>query len=54
MLRSQRHTRVASDEDEAEGGQQGDPCVCADYAWATHGPNAELHATLKAAGGAAL
>ena len=37
-----------------EGGQQGDPCVCADYAWATHGPNAELHATLKAAGGAAL
>ena len=37
-----------------EVGQQGDPCVCADYAWATHGPNAELHATLKAAGGAAL
>ena len=33
-----------------------DTSICADYAWATHGPNAELrvHATLKAAGGAAL
>ena len=29
-----------------------DTSICADYAWATHGPNAELrvHATLKGAG----
>ena len=25
-----------------ECGQQGDPCVCADYAFATHEPNADL------------